>query len=374
MNRTALHKSHTENGAKMIEFAGWRMPLFYSSIIDEHRAVRSECGVFDASHMGEIEISGPDAQTLCQRLVTNDITRMGEMSVQYNLLCNEEGGILDDLMVYRFSPERFILCVNASNTQSDFEWIVSHSGGFSAEVNDISARVSLVSVQGPKSAEVVSRVLDSGVAIPKRFFFTVLNGEDSFVSRTGYTGEDGFEIFLPTEDAQEIWDSIVAGGAAMCGLGCRDTLRLEMGYSLYGNEISQSVNPFEANLGGYVRMGKGDFCGRESLEKVLRDGARRVLCGLEMVEPGIPRHSYKVFCENTEAGKVTSGTMSPSLERPIGLALIDCSALRAARREGVEIQIRNGRRKAVLTDPPFYGKSEEHGKIEKQDDTKEARQ
>ncbi len=358
MNRTALHKNHTESGAKMVEFAGWQMPLFYSSIIDEHRAVRSGCGIFDASHMGEIEITGPDAQALCQRLVTNNIEQMGELSAQYNLLCNEDGGILDDLMVYRFSPERFVLCVNASNTQSDFEWIAAQTSGFSAEVNNISARVALVSVQGPKSAEIVSRVLGSEVEMPARFSFTVFGPTDSFVSRTGYTGEDGFEIFLPPQDAPELWSHIISdGGAAMCGLGCRDTLRLEMGYSLYGNEISQSVTPFEANLGRYVKMDKGDFCGRESLEKALADGARYALCGIEMVEPGIPRHSYKVFCEDTEAGEVTSGTMSPSLEKPIGLALIDCSALQTARRSGVEIQIRNARKKAVLTDPPFYRKN-----------------
>ncbi|WP_462137497.1 glycine cleavage system aminomethyltransferase GcvT [Candidatus Mycalebacterium sp.] len=358
MNSTALHTNHTESGATMVEFAGWQMPLFYSSIIDEHRAVRSECGVFDASHMGEIEITGPDAQALCQRLVTNDIARMGEMRAQYNLFCNEDGGILDDLMVYRFSPERFILCVNASNTQSDFEWIAAHARGFSTEVNDISARVALVSVQGPKSVEVVSRVLGSGVEIPARFSFTVYGQTDSFVSRTGYTGEDGFEIFLPPQNAPELWSDIISdAGVTMCGLGCRDTLRLEMGYSLYGNEISQSVTPFEANLGKYVKMDKGDFCGRESLEQALSDGARRALCGLEMVEPGIPRHSYKVFCGNTEVGEVTSGTMSPSLEKPIGLALIDCSVLRTARRSGVEIQIRNARKKAVLTNPPFYRKN-----------------
>ncbi len=359
--RTALHNKHIENGAKMTEFAGWQMPLFYSGITDEHRAVRSKCGVFDASHMGEIEISGPDAQSLCQWLVTNDITAMAEMSVQYNLLCNEAGGILDDLMVYRFSPERFIFCVNASNTKRDFEWVVSQSERFDAEVSDISGALSLVSVQGPKSEEAARFALGASVELPERFRFTAFErGAEAFVSRTGYTGEEGFEIFVPWERAADIWDSLVSDSGfevAMCGLGCRDTLRLEMGYSLYGNEISEDTNPFEANLGKYVKMNGEDFCGKSALEKIFESGTRRSLCGLEMIEPGIPRGSYKLFCENRKAGFVTSGTMSPSLGKSVGLAMIDSLSLPAALREGVDVQIRKNRIKAVITAPPFYKRS-----------------
>ncbi|MGI9559098.1 MAG: glycine cleavage system aminomethyltransferase GcvT [Thermodesulfobacteriota bacterium] len=360
MKHTSLYRKHIENGAKMTEFAGWDMPLFYEGIREEHRAARSSCGVFDASHMGEIEITGIGAQELCQRLVTNDVSRIDGGRVQYNLLCNEEGGILDDLMVYKFSEERFVLCVNASNTERDFEWIAERAKGFGAEARDISDSVALVSVQGPDSPSAVRAALSetgADVELPGRFSFTLLDGgTEAFISRTGYTGEDGFEIFLPQKNAPALWDALVSSGAAVCGLGCRDTLRLEMGYTLYGNEISEEINPFEANLGGYVKMDKGDFCGRSALEKVVSEGAKRSLCGITMAEPGIPRSLYKVFCGGDEAGFVTSGTMSPSLEKPVGLVMINSAAVETARRDGVEIQIRKNRKKAEITDPPFYGK------------------
>lgn len=357
MNRTALYNCHIQTGAQMTEFAGWQMPLFYSGIREEHLAVRSSCGIFDASHMGEIEITGPQAGSLCQWLVTGDVARMDNGRVRYSLLCNEAGGILDDLMIYRFSAERFLFCVNASNTKRDFEWMVSNSRNFDAEVRDLSARFSLVSIQGPDSEDVMRHAADPGAELPGRFSF--LNRGDGFISRTGYTGEDGFEFFVPWDDAPGLWLKIFSSrnprpGTAACGLGCRDTLRLEMGYALYGNEIGEDINPFEASLGRYVNMEKGDFCGRKSLETVLENGVRRILCGIEMVEPGIPRSSYKVFCANAEAGFITSGTMSPSLGRPVGLAMIDVPALETARRDGVEIQIRNKRRKAVIADFPFH--------------------
>ncbi len=370
MNRTALYKHHIENGAQMTEFAGWLMPLFYSGIRDEHLAVRSGCGIFDASHMGEIEITGSGAQSLCQRLVTNDTARMGDGRVQYNLLCNEAGGILDDLMVYKFSPRRFVLCVNASNTKRNFEWAVSKSRGIDdVEVRDISGEVSLVAVQGPKSEDAARQVLGADFPLPAKFSFANFElGGAGFVSRTGYTGEDGFEFFIPRDSASGLWLKLSSReGVAMCGLGCRDTLRLEMGYTLYGNEIGEGVNPFEAGLGRYVKMDKGDFCGRDALAEVLKSGARRSLCGIEMVEPGIARSSYKVFCRGAEAGVVTSGTMSPSLGKAVGLAMMDCSVLETARAEGVEVRIRNSMRKAVITDLPFRGGGE-GGKMKKREE------
>ncbi len=372
MNRTALYSKHIENGAKMTEFAGWQMPLFYSGIKDEHIAVRSSCGIFDASHMGEIEITGSGAESLCQWLVTNDLARIGEGGVQYNLLCNHAGGILDDLMVYKFSPEKFVFCVNASNTERNFEWILSHSQRFDAGVKDISRSLSLVSVQGPDSAKVAKKVLKPRFVLPERFSFTEFEcGGAAFISRTGYTGEDGFEIFLPWDAAPDLWLELSSCDGefdvVMCGLGCRDTLRLEMGYALYGNEIGENVNPFEARLGPYVKLEKGDFCGRKSLEKVFKSGARRALCGLAMIDSGIPRSSYRVFCGDREAGVVTSGTMSPSLRRPIGLAMIDSQFLETAGRDGVEIEIRGRMRKAAIADFPFRKKDGNPGELKYQE-------
>lgn len=370
MKQTALHGLHIQNGARMTEFAGWRMPLFFSGIREEHLAVRSACGVFDVSHMGEVEISGPGAETLCQRILTNDVSALGDgadgaggaAKAQYSLLCNKAGGILDDLIVYRRGPELFTLCVNAANTERDFEWISSLSRGFDVEVRDASREYSLVAVQGPGSEKALRRALQTGEdgTLPPRFSFLRL-ADGGWVARTGYTGEDGFEVFLPTGEtsgsgrAADLWRGLVSGGdVTMCGLGCRDTLRLEMGYPLYGNEINENVNPFEAGLGRYVKMDKGDFCGRDALGGILKSGARRTLCGIEMVEPGVPRGSYKVFCGGAEAGTVTSGTVSPSLGRPVGLAMIDAAALETARRDGVEILIRNRRRKAAVAGTPFY--------------------
>ena len=359
MNRTALYETHIESGARMVEFAGWHMPVSYSGIREEHRAVRSACGVFDASHMGEIEITGPGAEQLCQWLVTNDISRMRDMSVQYNLLCNERGGIMDDLMVYRFSSSRFILCVNASNTGRNFAWVVSQAKMFDADVMNASGRFSLIAVQGPDASQTATRALGDGVNLPGRFSSTSFEfGGEAFVSGTGYTGEDGFEIFVPWDSAPGLWKGLCGEGAVMCGLGCRDTLRLEMGYTLYGHEIDEGINPFEANLGRYVHMDKGDFCGREALGRVLESGVKRSLCGLVMVESGIPRDAYRVFCGTKEVGVVTSGTMSPSLNKPLGLAMIESGAVETARRKGVEVEIRGSLRKAAITDIPFYRRGE----------------
>ncbi|MCY3973192.1 MAG: glycine cleavage system aminomethyltransferase GcvT [Candidatus Dadabacteria bacterium] len=356
MSRTALYETHIENGAKMTGFSGWSMPVSYSGIREEHRAVRSGCGIFDAGHMGEIEITGPGAEMFCQWLVTNDVTRMADMSAQYNLLCNEEGGILDDLMVYRFSGSRFILCVNASNTERNLEWISSHAGAFDAGVRDLSREFSLIAVQGPDSAKVAAGALGGDARLPGRFCVAGFQrGGEAFISGTGYTGEDGFEIFVPWDSAPELWAAL-CDGATMCGLGCRDTLRLEMGYTLYGNEIDESTNPFEANLGRYVKMEKGDFCGRDALGRVLEAGPGRALCGFVMDEPGIARSGCRVFCEETEAGKVTSGTMSPSLNAALGLAMMDSGAVARARSAGIRVEIRNHRKKAAITDPPFCAK------------------
>jgi aminomethyltransferase len=350
---------HLQLGARIVEFAGWEMPVQYEGLREEHLAVRRACGLFDVSHMGEIEIRGKEAALFCQRITTNDIHSIKDFQAQYTLLCNHRGGVVDDVILYKLPDENYLFCVNASNTAKDYEWIIGADENYDIEIVDESSKYSQIALQGPRSEEILSGCLSSDLSTLRRFYFLPFawKGMEMLIARTGYTGEDGFEIFLPWEGGPELWNGLTESGQAHgikpCGLGARDTLRIDMGYSLYGHEISDDINPFEAGLGRYVKMDSGDFIGRDALSKVLAGGVKRRIYGFEMIDRGIPREGYGVFKNGAHVGTVTSGTLSPSLEKSIGMGYLTSDIALGDR---IQIEIRSTFREAQVVNIPFYKK------------------
>jgi len=356
---TPLYDAHRVLGPRWTAFAGWEMPLSYRSIAEEHRAVREHCGLFDVSHMGEIELSGPQAGAACQALTVNDVQRLGVGEGQYTLLCNERGGVLDDLIVFRLGDERYLLVVNAGNTPKDFAWATAHAGA-NAKLTDRSADTALIAVQGPKAAALMARLAAPDPSDLPYYGFreTAVAGAKTLVSRTGYTGEDGFEVYCRPDDAVRLFRALLdegkPEGAVPCGLGARDTLRLEAKMALYGNDIDETVTAYEADLGWIVKPKKGDFIGRDALVAQKQAGVPRKLVGFEMVDRGIGRHGYPA---KTAAGPgvVTSGTHSPTLGKPIGLALLPAPATAVGTEFEVDIRGRGAAARVVET--PFYKRS-----------------
>jgi aminomethyltransferase len=350
---------HRQLGAKIVEFAGWEMPVQYEGLREEHLAVRRDAGLFDVSHMGEIEIRGKEAERFCQYITTNDVRAVKEFQAQYTLFCNREGGVVDDVILYKFSREKYLFCVNASNTQKDYEWIIRANDNFDIEIEDRSAQYSQIALQGPRSEDILSGCLSSDLSALRRFHFLPFTwkGMELIIARTGYTGEDGFEIFLPWDGGPDLWMSLTESGRDCgikpCGLGARDTLRIEMGYSLYGHEISDDINPYDAGLGRYVKTDAGDFIGRDALCGVLAEGPKRRIYGFEMIDRGIPREGYRVFKDGTHIGRVTSGTLSPSLEKSIGMGYLNSGVVLG---DSIHIEIRNTFREARVVNIPFYKK------------------
>jgi aminomethyltransferase len=361
LKRTPLYDLHRELGAKLIDFGGWEMPVQYEGIIEEHRAVRERVGIFDVSHMGELEVSGPGAFETVQWLTPNDVAKLPEGRCHYSAFLTDRGTFVDDLLVYRKGADRFLLVVNASNAPKDFRWAADRARG-GARVEDRSDDYALLAVQGPRSAALMRRVASSDPAALPYYGFeeTQVLGEDALVSRTGYTGEDGFEIYLAPDSAAKVCRGLLeegrADGIAPCGLGARDTLRLEAKMALYGNDIDDTVTPWEADLGWIVKLKKGDFVGREALERQKREGIERKLAGFEMVDRGIARHGYPA---QTAAGPgiVTSGTHSPTLRKPIGLARLPAAATAVGAEFDVDIRGRRARARVVET--PFYKRRKE---------------
>ena len=340
----------------MVGFGGWEMPVQYAGISLEHRAVRERAGLFDISHMGEIELTGPSALGALQQIVTNDVSRLAAGDALYTVMCRPDGGIVDDVIVSRLAAERFLVCVNASNEAKNEAWIREYAGD--ATLTNRSDATALLALQGPAAEAVLSRITD--VSLVGRKPFTVVEGAvagaTAWISRTGYTGEDGFEIYLPAEQAVPVWSAILKAGApeeiAPVGLGARDTLRLERALMLYGNDIDAGTTPLEAGLGWTVKPAKGDFLGRAALERQRRDGLRRRLVGIGMEDNSIPRHGYSVWVGELEVGRVTSGTKSPTLRRGIALAYVSIDA--AAVGSALEIEIRGKRHPARVEPLPFY--------------------
>ncbi len=359
MIHTPLYETHKSFGARMIDFAGWKLPLQFDGIRQEHMAVRSACGLFDVSHMGEIEIRGPKAEALCQKLNTNDMAKLRDGRARYGLFCYPDGGAIDDLITYRFSADHFLICVNASNTEKVYRWIGDNCGGLDVEVTDASPAYAQIAVQGPCSVSVMEKALGKeSVQDFPRFSFRILKGEATGViaARTGYTGEDGFELFVPAGDAVGIWERLRESGSefgiALCGLGARDTLRIEAGYPLYGNELDKKTTPIEAGLGRYVKMDKGDFIGRDALLQQVEKGVARETIGFKILERGIARHGYGVVKSGKSIGEVTSGTMSPVLDVGVGIASVASGEVKCGDEIGIEI--RGQVRKAVSSEFPLH--------------------
>ena len=326
LRRTALFENHVAAGAKMVDFAGWEMPVQYSSVIAEHEAVRAGAGLFDVSHMGEIEFTGKGALEAANGLITNDLARCADGQAVYAGLLNEKGGFVDDVVAYRFSPERILICVNASNREKDFAWMSQHAKGCAPK--NRSDDWAQLAVQGPKAPRIIQRLtaLDLSKIATYRFAEGEVGKIRCIVSRTGYTGEDGFELYCAPADAEKLWFTLLEEGKGEgikpAGLGARDSLRTEMKFALYGNDIDDQHTPLEAGLGWVVKLDKGDFVGKKPLEQQKAAGVPRKLVGFELTETGIPRHGYPILKDGKRVGEVTSGTMGPSVKKAIGMGYV----------------------------------------------------
>jgi len=355
LRRTSLFERHRALGAKMVPFAGWEMPVQYpTGILAEHRAVRDGVGIFDVCHMGEFEITGPDRNAFVNRVTSNDVSQLEPGGVQYSALLTNEGTFVDDCTVYRFD-DKLMIVVNASNTAKAWEHIVSHKGGINVRLKDISAEVGLLAVQGPRAEEVLQPLAEVPLGRIAYYHFSVgkIAGAQCFVSRTGYTGEDGFELYCRDRDTVALWDAITAAGAQPIGLGARDSLRLEMGYALYGNEIDDTITPLEAGLGWIVKLDKGaPFVGDAALRAQKQRGVTRRLVGFRLEGRGFPRHGFPVHHEGREVDFVRSGTLSPSLGVGIGTTYLPAGVARPGTR--FEVECRGERLPAEVVKLPFW--------------------
>ncbi len=345
LHHTPLHAAHNKLGARMVPFAGWDMPVMYSSILDEARAVRNKCGIFDISHMGRLYIEGEDALALLQRTTTNDVGTLGLGKAHYSLIPNPEGGIIDDIIVYRVGPSRFLVVINASNSDKDIDWLKTHASS-GVQFNVVTNDTVMIAVQGPDAVDLVARTLKSPeVKEIDRFCFAPLEfaaeGSKFAITacRTGYTGEDGFELIAPADAGERLWGSLMEQGAVPCGLGARDTLRIEAGYPLYGHEIDDFTSPVEALLMWAVSLTKGEFIGRESIVSLKAGKPTRKLMGLKSVQRMQPRQGYTLFSNGEKIGTITSGTFSPVNNLTLAMAYVDSWA--AVPGTVVQIQVRD---------------------------------
>lgn len=357
LRRTPLYDEHLALGGRMVDFAGWEMPVQYSGIIDEHNAVRSAVGVFDVCHMGEFRVFGTEAKAGLQRIVTNDLDKIDSVgSALYTVMCDEDGGIIDDLIVYHSGDLEYLIVANASNRDGDWEWITSHLPE-SVEIADESDRTALIAVQGPLALKVITELAGEDWDAPERFELAeaVLDGVGVLVARTGYTGEDGVEVFCRTSEAVAVWRLLLSfPEVTPCGLGARDTLRLEMGYPLYGSDMDRGVDPISAGLGWVVPRTKSGYVGEAAIARVRAAGPTSRLVGLEVGE-GVPRHGYTVLHEGEAVGKVASGTFSPTLGHGIATAYVPTALSDPGTQ--LEIEIRRKVVPAVVVKPPFVGET-----------------
>lgn len=360
LKQTPLFSIYKDWGAKTIDFGGWELPVQFSGIIKEHEAVRKKAGLFDVSHMGEILVTGPDAENFLQKMLTNDVSTLKIDKAQYTFLCNENGGTIDDLIVYKLAENSFLLVVNAANTDKDFEWLKNHHFG-DVKIENVSTNYAQLALQGPLSQMILQKLVKNENLEDIKFFNFKQNvqiGEvQALISRSGYTGEDGFEIYCQPEDAVYLWKSIIETGepegVIPCGLGARDTLRFEAGLPLYGQELSEDISPIEAGQQFAVKIKKeSDFLGKAALQEQVNNGPKRKIVGIEMVERGIPRTGYKVLHNGEEAGFITTGTQSPTLQKSIGMALVNSDIAKVDTEVVVEIRKRQVKGKIVPT--PFY--------------------
>jgi aminomethyltransferase len=358
LKRTPLHDEHVALGGKLVPFAGYAMPVQYpTGITAEHRAVREAAGLFDVSHMGEFEIRGDDALALLQKVTVNDASKVAVGQAQYTAMVREHGGVIDDLLIYRFD-DHWMVVVNAANRDKDLAWIRSRADGLDVTVRDASDEIGLLALQGPRARSILDPLVDVELDDVGYYRFTraIVDGVAGVVSATGYTGEDGFELYLPAADCAAVWRSLLAAGAddglLPAGLGARDSLRLEVGYALYGNDLDEEHTALEAGLGWITKLDKGDFVGRAALARQKEEGVERRLVGLRLTERGFPRPGYPVVVDGDEVGRVTSGIVSPTLGHGIALAYV--AAEHAGRDSRVAVVIRGRPVPAVVQRPPFY--------------------
>jgi aminomethyltransferase len=356
LKRIPLHDVHVALGAKIVPFAGFEMPVQYpTGITAEHKAVREKAGLFDVSHMGEFMVRGPQAVDYVNYVTTNDVTALAPGQAQYSTILREDGTIVDDCLVYR-AEDRVLMVVNGSNIDKDFAHISQYIGDFDATLEDLSDTIALLALQGPDAARILQQHTDTDLSRIKYYEFTtgtVAGVDKVYISRTGYTGEDGFELYTPAEHARKVWIALTASGEVIpVGLGARDSLRLEMGMALYGNDLDDTTTPLEASLGWLVKMKKGDFVGRDALVKQKERGLQRKLVGFTTEERSFPRHGYPVFANGKPSGEVRSGTLSPTLGIPIGTAYVPPES--AAEGSPIEIEIRGKRIPATVQKMPFY--------------------
>jgi aminomethyltransferase len=359
--RTVLFDLHQKLGARMTVFGGFEMPVSYSGIIEEHLAVRNSAGIFDLSHMGEFELSGPHALETIERAFTNSAARLKPGQAQYTIMCAEDGGTIDDLIVYRLGPERYMLCVNASNIETDREWIAELNGG-RAKFDDVSDATAAIAVQGPRAVAILATLADFPIANVARFGVAggLIAGITCIAARTGYTGEDGFELFVENAGARRLFEAILEAGAGVdakpVGLGARDTLRLEAGLPLYGHELDRNSSPLEAGLAAFVKLGR-PFIGAAALTAQRDRGLKKTLVGLQTDDGRmVARQGYRVFRNGAEAGVVTSGTFAPSIQRPIAMAYLAAAGAKnpPAVGESLEVEIRARKARATIVPRPFY--------------------
>lgn len=362
LRRTPLYEEHVAAKARMVDFGGWEMPVQYAGTIEEHLVVRSKAGLFDVSHMGEVDVHGPEALAFVQHLITNDADKIANGQILYTPMCYAEGGIVDDLLVYRYDPEHFLLVINASNTEKDYAWMQEQAKGFEVVLNNVSDQTAQLAFQGPWAEKILQRITEVDLAQIKYYWFQhgQVDGIDCLISRTGYTGEDGFELYFAPEYAPQLWRKILAAGAAEgvqpIGLGARDTLRFEARLPLYGNELSSEISPLEAGLGFFVKLAKEEFVGKEVLQAQKEKGVTRKLVGLKMVERGIARSHYLIQKDGEEIGFVTSGSYAPSLGENIALGLIRADL--AVMGDTLDVVIRGKEIKAEIIPTPFYKRGE----------------
>ena len=350
--KTCLYDKHVALGALISPFGGFDMPIQYTNIIDEHQAVRQHCGVFDVSHMGEVLVSGKDAERYVNHVFTNDVRNMPNGKILYGMMCYEDGGVVDDLLVYKMADDKFFLVINAANIDKDWAWIQQQSKGFDITLDHQSDQYGELAIQGPDAEQVMEQVL--GVPCKELVFYTFKTIDDIIVSRTGYTGEDGFEIYAAPDAIRTYWDQLMAANIKPCGLGCRDTLRFEVGLPLYGDELSESITPIMAGLGIFVKLDKEEFIGKDALARQKAEGAPKKLVGIELHDKAIPRHGYAVIKDGNIIGEVTTGYHSISTDKSVCMALIDSAY--AALDTDVEIQIRKKTFPGTVCKKRFYDK------------------
>jgi len=361
---TPLKATHLSLGAKMVDFAGYEMPLQYTGILDEHMAVRRSAGLFDVSHMGEVFAMGPNAASFVQQLVTNDISQLDQGQAQYTVMCNESGGVIDDLLVYKVNEEAFMLVVNAANLQKDYDWMVNHNP-VHTDLHDVSEQMGLLALQGPASLKIASQLIGDHIFDVKNYRFLKPNPgefmgfEKVIISRTGYTGDIGLEFYVESENTSLLWDAIMEAGSdegiQPAGLGARDTLRIEAGFCLYGNELSETINPYEARLGWVTKLKKTHFIGQDALRTIKSAGPERRLVGLVMKDRGIPRSGYPVVSLSGEPiGEVTSGSQSPILACGIALAYVKNHPDYTSHGQEIGIQVRSRILYCTVQPLPFY--------------------